>query len=190
MSNTLNYLPVLRTISYLHAWLDEKKCLLEVQIVFPIVWSNTFCLGKHFELTSNYMSLTKLFEKQDEVPKQFENNIHIVWYLFWECSIALSSATRQIQTAGRTARPAAAPRTGQARPSHAPSLRRRLAQRHQSRRSKARRSQRRQRTQQPCRPEPSSVAWTGAGPQMPPACPRPRGRGPGDATPLPARATH
>ena len=40
------------------------------------VWANT----------SNYMHVLKLFEKKLEAPKQFENYIQIVWYLFWECT--------------------------------------------------------------------------------------------------------
>ena len=58
--------------NYLHVWLDEKKCLLEVQIVFPIVWSNTFCLGKHFEVYAHFPELyahVKLFSKTIDVPQ-------------------------------------------------------------------------------------------------------------------------
>ena len=58
--------------NYLHVWLDEKKCLLEVQIVFPIVWSNTFCLGKHFELYAHFPELyahVKLFSKTIDFPQ-------------------------------------------------------------------------------------------------------------------------
>ena len=48
--------------NYLHVWLDEKKCLLEVQIVFPIVWLNTFCMANTYELYAHFQTISKTIE--------------------------------------------------------------------------------------------------------------------------------
>ena len=44
------------------SWLDEKKCLLEVQIVFPIVWLNTFCMANTYELYAHFQTISKTIE--------------------------------------------------------------------------------------------------------------------------------